>query len=79
VTQKNTWLQRDLNERLLDLGRERHNTEQLQRLLKGQTENHKELVELIKSDAPSKVIQELVKHGGIIESVLESGNLTRER
>jgi len=79
VTQKILWLQKDLDERLLDLGRERHNTKTLHKQLTGQKEMHKELVALIKSDTPAMILVELAKNGGIIQKLLESGNLTRER
>ncbi|KAG9246922.1 hypothetical protein BJ878DRAFT_558681 [Calycina marina] len=79
VIQSKSILQKDLDSRLLDLGRERHNTELLQKQLKEQSENHKELVELIKNDTSSNVLHELTKSGGMIETLMKSDNSIKDR
>lgn len=69
----NDLLQSDLNARMLDLGRERHNTEQLQKSLDAQKESHKELVEIVQKSHLS-VLDELTKGGSVLAGVVNTEN-----
>lgn len=62
---------------MVKLARERHNTELLQKSLSGQTESHKELVEIVQK-AQSSILDELTK-GGVLASVVNSENLIRAK
>ena len=64
-------LQSELNARMVDLGRERHNTEQLQKNLNLQNETHKELVEAFKR-AQSTIVDELTKEGSVLANLVNS-------
>jgi hypothetical protein len=69
----NELLQSDLNARMLDLGRERHNTEQLQKSLNAQNKFHRELVETLKKGQKT-IIDELTKEGSVLASIVNSEN-----
>jgi methanogenic corrinoid protein MtbC1 len=56
---------------MLDLGRERHNTEQLQKSLDAQNDAHKELVETLKK-AQSTIVEELTKEGSFLANIINS-------
>ena len=56
---------------MVDLGRERHNTEQLQKNLNLQNETHKELVEAFKR-AQSTIVDELTKEGSVLANLVNS-------
>jgi hypothetical protein len=59
--------------RLLDLSRERHNTEQLQKSVNVQSEAHKELVATL-NKLQSAIIEELIKGGSSLENIANSEN-----
>jgi hypothetical protein len=71
VERANELLQSELNARMLDLGRERHNTEQLQKSQNAQNESQKELLETLKK-AQSTIVNELTKEGGVLASLINS-------
>ena len=71
VEKTNVLLQSELNARMVDLGRERHNTEQLQKNLNLQNETHKELVEAFKR-AQSTIVDELTKEGSVLANLVNS-------
>jgi hypothetical protein len=58
---------------MLDLGRERHNTEQLQKSLNAQNKFHRELVETLKKGQKT-IIDELTKEGSVLASIVNSEN-----
>ena len=71
-------LQSELNARMVDLGRERHNTEQLQKSLNAQNEAHKELIETLKK-AQSAIVDELTKEGSVLASIVNSENSVQKK
>lgn len=71
VEKTNVLLQSELNARMVDLGRERHSTEQLQKNLNTQSESHKELVETFKR-AQSTMVDELTKEGSVLANLVNS-------
>ena len=56
---------------MVDLGRERHNTEQLQKNLNTQNESHKEFVEAFKR-AQLTIVDELAKEGSMLANLVNS-------
>ena len=66
-------LQSDLNARMIDLGRERHNTGQLQKNLNAQSKTYRELVETLQK-SPSTVVDELTKEGSVLAKLINSEN-----
>lgn len=64
-------LQSDLNARVLDLGRERHNTEQLQKSLNAQNEAHRELLAALKK-TQTTMVDELTKERSVLGGIINS-------
>ena len=71
-------LQSDLNARMIDLGRERHNAGQLQKNLNAQSETYKELVETLQK-SPSAIVDELTKEGSVLAILINSENSIRAK
>jgi hypothetical protein len=74
----NAMLQSDLNDRILDLGRERYNTEQLQKSLNAQQESHKELIAAL-SKSQSAIVDELTKEGSVLSNLVNSESLLQAK
>lgn len=66
-------LQLDLDARVLDLGRERHNTQQLQKSLNAQSEAYRELVATLRK-AKTTIVDELTREGGLLAGIVNSEN-----
>lgn len=73
VERTNQLLHSDLDARVLDLGRERHNTEQLQKSLNTQNEAHRELIATLKK-AQTAIVDELTKEGSVLAGIVNSEN-----
>jgi len=73
VTRSNQGLNADLERRVIEVARERHNAEQFQKQLAVQNSAHKEFVETLKNIQPS-MRDELTKDGGILAKLLSSEN-----
>ena len=58
---------------MLELGRERHNSEQLQKNLNAQNQAHKELIESMNNMGPN-LIKELTKEGSLLTDILDLEN-----
>ena len=71
VQQTNLLMQSELNARMVDLGRERHNTEQLQKNPSTQNESHKALTEILK-ETQSALVDDLTKEGSVLANVFNS-------
>jgi hypothetical protein len=69
---------KELEQRVAELGRERHNVAQCQKQLTTQSSSHAELVELVKS-TQTKIVDELTKDGSLLSRVmsLESSTLAK--
>jgi hypothetical protein len=63
---------------MLDLGRERYNTEQLQKSLNAQKEVHKELIETL-NKAQTTIVDELTMKGSVLASIVSSENLIQTK
>ena len=61
-----------LEKRLMELSREKHLLEQLEKPRGEQLDSHKVLVELLKN-LPAEVADEVAKEGGLLAKVLDSG------
>lgn len=71
-------LTQDLNSRVAELGRERHNAEQFQKQLNIQNSAHEELVTLFKN-TQSALIEELTKEGGVLAGMLKMESSTQDK
>lgn len=75
MTRSNQLLNTDLERRVAELARERHNAEQFQKQLAVQNSAHKELVESLKKIQPN-IVDELTKDDGIFAKLLSSESCT---
>lgn len=75
VTRSNELLKADLDKTIIELGRERHKADRFQKQLIAGASSHNELVQLLKN-SQTKIVDELVKDGGILGRFLESGSST---
>lgn len=71
-------LQSDLEKNMIELGRERHNASQFQRLFNAQLDAHKELVEHLRN-TKSGIIEDLTSENGILAAILQCKNSTQEK
>lgn len=78
VARTNGLLKVELERNVLELGRERHLSEQYQKQLNAQSSSHKELVELLKNTQTS-IVDDLTKEGGILTRLLTSDNTTKTK
>jgi hypothetical protein len=67
-----------LEKRLMELSREKHLVEQLEKPREEQLDSHKVLVELLKN-LPAEVADEISKEGGLLAKVLDSGKATQAK
>lgn len=67
-----------LEKRLMELSREKHLVEQLEKPQGQQLDSHKVLVELLKN-LPAEVADEISKEGGVLAKVLDSGKATQAK
>ncbi|CZR51886.1 uncharacterized protein PAC_01763 [Phialocephala subalpina] len=78
AVKNNELLQNTLDDRLKDLGTEKHNTDQLQKNLDAQTTAWGELVELVKQ-IPSDTSKAINGDDGTLAKLLSSENTTQEK
>jgi hypothetical protein len=75
---KTQLLNSDLDKRVLELGRERHHSEQYQNQLNGQAAAHKEVVEQL-TKYHTGIMDELTKEDGILARILSSESATQAK
>ena len=75
---KNEILLSDLENRVRELGREKHHSERYENQLNEQAAAHKDLVELLKKSQRG-MIAELTKEDGILAAILSSGSAAQTK
>lgn len=78
VARTNDLLKVELERNVLELGRERHLSEQFQKQLNAQSSSHNEIVELLKNTKTS-IVDDLTKEGGVLARLLTSDNTTQTK